>query len=67
MDISITHEKGHEYHVENLEDNQEHRDIEVYMDGMFVHSFRNPLSAIGHCLSIDNWHKDIGYVTRNRA
>ncbi|KKN75878.1 hypothetical protein LCGC14_0375860 [marine sediment metagenome] len=65
--ITISHEVNHEYHLENTNNTEKHRDVEVYLDGMFVHSFDNLLSAIGHCLDKTNWDKDIGYVTRNRS
>ena len=67
MEIRISHEKGHEYHLENIANAEEHRDIEVYLDGLFTHSFTNLLSAIGHCLEKRNWDKDMGYVIRNRS
>ena len=67
MEIKISHATDHEYHLENLENAEEHRDIEVYLDGMFIGSFTNALSAIGHCLDKCNWDKDMGYVIRNRS
>ena len=67
MEIKITHNGNHEYHLENLDNSDQHRDIEVYLDGMFVNSYDNLLSAIGHCLDKRAQQKDIGFVTRMRA
>ena len=61
MKISIEHDK-HEYHLEDI--NTE--DINVYLDGMFIHSFTNLCSAIGHCLEQRNFETDLQYIQRNR-
>lgn len=66
-DITIKHNGDHVYHLENIGNADQHRDIEVYLDGMFIHSFTNLLSAIGHCLEVRTQQTDIGYVLRNRT
>ncbi len=53
---------NHEYHFEGFDT----IDIEVYLDGMFVHGFDNMTTAIGHCMSSVNFTKDLLYVERNR-
>ena len=59
---TIIEHNGHEYHLENTNST----DIEVYLDGMFVHSFTNICSAIGHCIEQRNLDVDLQYVQRNR-
>lgn len=61
MKISIKYNE-HEYHLENINTD----DIEVYLDGMFIQSFTNLCSAVGHCLEQVNFNKNIQYVQRNR-
>ena len=66
MKIEITY-GVHEYHIENISGKDDHRDIEVYLDGMFINSYDNICSAIGHCLEQRNFDRDLGYVMRCRA
>ena len=64
MKISIKY-GIHEYHLENVA-MESAPDIEIYLNGMFIRSFTNLCSAIGHCLEQINFDTDLQYVTRNR-
>lgn len=61
MTISIKYGVN-EYHIEHPDTT----DIEVYLNGMFVHGFTNICSAIGHCLERKNFEEDLQYTIRNR-
>ena len=54
---------NHEYHLENIDTD----DVEVYLDGMFIAGYSNLCSAIGYCVEVQNFEKDILYVRRNRG